>query len=137
MFRTGRDLPAVGHGRARERGSSMSEALLAMVIVSIALAGVAGVLGSNLKVNAHSQDLTSGARSLREVLASVDAQTYDALLAMNGNTFYDTRAAGNARFRVELTTAVAAVDMISIAAVLKDQRTGRELSRVASFRSRR
>jgi Tfp pilus assembly protein PilV len=137
MFRTRQDLPAGGHGRARERGSSMIEALLAMVIVSIALAGVAGVLGSNLKVNAHSQDLTTGSRFLQEVLASVDAQTYDALLAMNGNTFYDTGAAGNARFRVELTTAVSAVDMISIAAVLKDQRSGRELSRVASFRSKR
>ena len=132
-----RELPAAGPGRARERGSTMIEVLLAMVVVSIALAGVAGVLGSNLRVNAHSQELTSGSRFMQEVLASVDAQSYDALLAMNGNTFYDTGAVGNARFRVELTTAVSGIDMVSIQTVLRDQRTGHEISRVASFRSRR
>lgn len=137
MFLSRRRQEAASAAGRGERGSTMIEVLLAMVIVSIALAGVAGVLGSNLRVNARSQDLTSGSRFLQEVLASVDAQNYDALLAMNGNSFYDTGASGNARFRVELSTAVAAIDMVSIGAVLRDQRTGREIARVASYRSKR
>jgi Tfp pilus assembly protein PilV len=135
MFPWRRRQTEVAEGCAR--GSTRIGFLLAMVIVAIALAGVAGVLGSNLRVNARSQHLTSGSRFLQEVLASVDAQNYDALLAMNGNAFYDTGSSGNARFRVDLNTAVAAVDMVSIGAVLRDQRTGREISRVASFRSKR
>lgn len=123
--------------RSAEAGASFLEVLLAMVLVAIALASVAGSIGSNLKANARSQTITHGSRFLQEVLASIDMQTYDALLTMNGNIFYDTGVASSARLRVDYTAATIAVDLIEVTAVLRDQRTGRELTRVGLLRSRR
>jgi len=125
-------------GRTRtEGGNALIEVSMAMVLLAVSLTAAAGVLGSSLSTSSKSRQLNRGARFLEEVMSSVEAQSYDALLAMNGNTFFDGATAGQSMHRIELASAQASAGLIQVVLVLRNQTSGAELARVATMRSQR
>ncbi len=124
-------------GRTDEQGISLLEVLLAMVMIAVGLAAVAGVFGASLRSSTRSKELSQSARFLERVMAAVNAQSYDALLAMNGNVIYDGAKAEQSRFQAELSTRIAGVGMTEVVVVLRDHRDGREQARIGTLRSQR
>lgn len=122
--------------RRQDAGVSLVEVLLAMVMVAVGLSAVAGVFGASIKTGVRSKELSESARFLERVMASVNAQSYDALLAMNGNVIYDEADAAQSRFEAELSTKVAGVSLTEVVIVLRDRRDGREQGRIGTYRSR-
>lgn len=120
-----------------EGGNALIEISMAMVLLGVSLTAAAGVLGSSLSTSNRSRELNRGARFLEEVLSSVQAQSYDALLAMNGNTFFDSATPAQSMHRIELATTQASAGLIEVVLVLRHQTSGAELARIATVRSKR
>lgn len=123
--------------RDAQQGVSLLEVLLAMVLLSVGLAAVAGVFGATARTSDRSREMTRSTRFLEQVMASIEAQSYDAVLAMNGNTFRDGKDDASSLYTAKLSTTVAGVGLAQVAVVLTDLRTGREQARIGTYRSMR
>lgn len=110
---------------------------MAVILMAISLTAAAGVLGSSLTTGMRSQQINHGARFLEGVLSSLEAQPYDALLAMNGNVFYDNGTATRSQHRIELTTSVVGIGLIQLDLVMRQQAGGAEVAHIATLRSQR
>ena len=64
-------------------------------------------------------------------------QTFDNLLGMNGNSFFDQAKAANALFRIDMTATENTVDLLTVSLSLFDQKSGNLLSTFVTQRSRR
>lgn len=118
-------------------GFSLLEVLLATVLMAVALSAIAGSFTGSVHATSKSRELSQATRFVREVMASVDQQPYSDLLALNGDVYYDPPNQTIARFSVDLSVAVADIGLLELSAVLRDHRTGTELSRVVTHRSAR
>ncbi|MBL8732117.1 MAG: hypothetical protein JNN13_07085 [Planctomycetes bacterium] len=121
----------------RQAGNLLIEVALAMVLLGVGLTAVAGVLGSSLTASSQSKQLNHGARFLEAVLSSLDEQSNDALLAMNGNVFFDRPTAAESAHRVDLAATRSGVDGVDIVLVLRRLATGDEIARVGTYRTSR
>jgi hypothetical protein len=126
--------PTAGNAQS---GSFIVEAALATVLLAVSLFAVASTMSSSLATTARSKQINHGARFLEAVLASLEEQELDALLAMSGNVFHDRATPALASNRVELTTNRIGVDRVELLLVLREQRSGHETARIATVRSRR
>ncbi len=125
-----------GHRQGRA-GFTMVEVMVSAALLGILCMGLVGAFSSNFKAVSTSKNIVDGAAFLSTVMDSLEGQNYNALLAMNGNTFYDQAQVKDSRFRVDLTVSNVAVDLLMIRAVLTDLRANHELSRVVTYRSKR
>ena len=115
----------------------MVEIMVSAALLGILCMGLVGAFSSNFKAVSKSKNIVDGAAYLSTVMDSLEGQNFNALLAMNGNTFYDQAQVKDSRFRVDLTVSSVAVDLLMIRAVLTDLRANHELTRVVTYRSRR
>ena len=120
-----------------EGGFTMVEVMVSAALLGILCMGLVGAFSSNFKAVSKSKSLVDGAAFLSTVMDSLEGQDFDALLAMNGNTFYDQSTLKDSRFRVDLTVSNVAVGFLMIRAVLWDLRANHELTRIVTYRSRR
>jgi Tfp pilus assembly protein PilV len=128
-------------GRTRRtRGNSgltVLEVTIAFTIVSTVLLASGGAFSSTINATRNAQSRSRGSVFLDTVMEDLAAQSYDGLLAFNGNKIYDGPTAARSNYSVDITTFLSAVDLIQVQAVLKELRTNRELGRVTSLRTRR
>ena len=129
--------PLTDRDRDAARGFTLIEAVVVVVILAVIVLAVGASLTSSLSSTRRSSEMNHAARFLEETISSLDAQDYDALLAMNGNQIYDQPLAKDARYRIDLSVTVDAIDLLRVSGQLVDARTGRELTRVITYRSRR
>ena len=123
--------------RGHTRGLTVIEVTLALAILCAAVAASGSAFLSNLAAVRSARRANEGALFLETILQDLSAQPYDALLAFDGNTFYDRVSEDKSDYRVRLSVFASAVDLEQIRAVLSDLRTGREIGRVLTQRSRR
>jgi Tfp pilus assembly protein PilV len=120
-----------------EKGSMLIEVGIAVALLATGLTAVAGVLGTSMQNTTRSQQANTGARFLEGVLSSLDAQDNAAVLAMNGNVFFDRGTAAQSSHRVEVTATRVGISGVDVTLTLTRIDNGREVARVASFRAER
>jgi len=120
-----------------ERGSVLIEVGIAIALLATGLTAVAGVLGTSMQNSARSQQINTGTRFLEGVLSSLDAQDNSAVLAMNGNAFFDRGTQAQSSHRVDLTATRVGLSGINVVLVLTRLDTGVEVVRIATFRADR
>jgi hypothetical protein len=86
---------------------------------------------------ARSQQINTGTRFLEGVLSSLDAQDNSAVLAMNGNAFFDRGTQAQSSHRVHLTATRVGLSGINVVLALTRLDTGVEVARIATFRADR
>jgi len=100
-----------------ERGSVLIEVGIAIALLATGLTAVAGVLGTSMQNSARSQQINTGTRFLEGVLSSLDAQDNSAVLAMNGNAFFDRGTQAQSSHRVDLTATRVGLSGINVVLV--------------------
>jgi Tfp pilus assembly protein PilV len=120
-----------------EKGSMLIEVGIAVALLATGLTAVAGVLGTSMQNTTRSQQANTGARFLEGVLSSLDAQDNAAVLAMNGNVFFDRGTAAQSSHRVQVTATRVGISGVDVTLTLTRIDNGREVARVASFRAER
>lgn len=123
--------------RSRAAGLTILETTIAMAILFTALLASAQTMATSIAVVNDSQRLNRAAIFLETVMEDLSAQPYANLLAFDGNRLNERATAAASLYAVDLTVFQAAVDLVQVQAVLRDQRTNRELGRVSTLRSRR
>lgn len=123
--------------RRRVLGLSIVEVTIAIAILFTGLMAAARTLASSVNVVNDARRTGRAALFLETVMEDVAAQPYADLLALDGNQIADGDTAAESSFRATLTVFQSAVDLIQVEAVLADARTGREMGRVTTLRSRR
>jgi len=118
-------------------GLSIVEVTIALAIVATVLAGASGALLSNFASVRTADGLSSGAVFLESVLENLAAQSYDDLLAFDGDRLFDGESAARSRYTIDLSVFESEVDLLQIGAVLRERESGRELGRVTTLRSAR
>ena len=118
-------------------GLTVLEVTIAFTIVCTVLMASAGAFTSSLAAVRSAQTRSKGTVFMDTVMEDLSAQTYDSLLAFNGNKIYDQPTAARSHYSVDLSVFLAAVDLLQVQAVLKDLRTNKEIGRVTSLRTRR
>lgn len=131
-----RRLPEPRHD-AKQRGLTLVEVSIASVILTLALVSVASSFGSNATAVENARGVTRASQFLEEVLDSVTAQPFDNLTSLNGNRLYDHTTHGEARYRAEITVSLAAVDLYMVRVKLLANKSGNEITKVVTYRSRR
>lgn len=138
IMRRGSHDPPSHPPRARgQRGIALLEVALAGAILAFALVGVASSFGTNASAVDEARDLTRAGRFLEEVLDSISAQPYDNLPLLNGNTLYDRSSQSKAIYRIQVAVSEADVDLLKLRLVLSHIRSGNEVTRLVTYRSRR
>jgi Tfp pilus assembly protein PilV len=120
-----------------ERGSVLIEVGIAIALLATGLTAVAGVLSTSMQNGARSQQINTGTRFLEGVLSSLDAQDNSAVLAMNGNAFFDRGTQAQSSHRVHLTATRVGLSGINVVLVLTRLDAGVEVARIATFRADR
>ncbi|MCB9916752.1 MAG: hypothetical protein H6828_16650 [Planctomycetes bacterium] len=132
---TTRKLRRAPHGP--RLGLTLLEVTLAMGVLSVLLMGITAGFSIDLGSLGRAKRLTAGTALLQTVVEDLSAQSYDNLLALNGDQFFDGADADSSEYSVTLATFEADVDLLQVRAVLTDLDTGRELGRIVTQRSRR
>ena len=126
-----------GRQRSGARGFTLVESVLSTLVLAIAVLAVGSAFSSGLHATKYARELTHATWFLEETMASLDEQEYDNLLAMDGNVFIGAPNTLSAGFSISLVVSQFDVDIVQLVAVLNDRHNGREMTRVASYRSRR
>lgn len=131
-----------GNQEAAPRGRTQSgfttvEALIGALILTVSFLAVAGAFSTNLIGVGRAKSTQMAAAFLDATLDSVRGQSYDAVLAMNGNTFYDQLPAARSRFHTRLVVSTASPNLLQIDATLVDAKSGGIMTRVTTYRSKR
>jgi hypothetical protein len=113
------------------------EVTIAFTIVCTVLMASAGAFTSGLVAVRGAQARSRGTVFMETVMEDLSAQPYDSLLAFNGNRIYDAPTIARSNCSVDLSVFLAAVDLLQVEAILKDVRTGREIGRLSTLRTRR
>lgn len=111
-------------------------AIAAVIVATIMVVSNAAFL-SSFNATSQAEDQRGVARLLDTTLENLRAQSYDTLLALNGNIIFDGDGPNDSRAAVRIETFQADVDLIQIRAIATDVSTGREIGRVISQRSAR
>ncbi len=121
----------------RERGTTLIEIALAAAILTFALVGVASAFGSNASAVGEARGLTKATQFLEEIFDSVVAQSFDDVDSLNGNVLFDRLPSSQARYRIRVTVSQMSVDLKQVRLVLLDNRTGNQITKLVTYRSRR
>ena len=141
-----REARSVVAARARERvpavpssdgGFTMVEVAFAVGVLAFAMLALLGAFGTNFAAVEQAKATVRATRFLQETMASIDAQQFDDLPVLNGNVFYDNANSAIAVHAVTVNVTATAPNLLQVRAVLSATRTGRELARVVTLRSRR
>jgi Tfp pilus assembly protein PilV len=123
--------------RRRFSGLTVLEVTIAFTVVATILLAAAGSFSSSITAVKSAERRSRGSVFLETVMQDLSAQPYDNLLAFDGDHLIDGATAAQSSYAVDLTVFVAAVDLVEIQAVLRDQNAAREVCRVTTLRSRR
>lgn len=118
-------------------GLTILETVIAMAILFTALLASAQTMARSISVVNDAQRMNRASIFLETVMEDLAGQPYANLLAFDGNRINERATAAASMYAVELTVFQAAVDLVQVQAVLRDQRTNRELGRATTLRSRR
>lgn len=120
-----------------QSGFSLVEVVVSAFILATLFLSLACAFNSNLIAVDMAKDMTKATTFMENTLQSLSAQTYENLLAMNGNQFWDQPLAADSRYTIQLAVFNASPDLLQIRAVMTDMRTNMELARVVTHRSKR
>ena len=126
-----------GDGR-RSRGNSgltLIEVMFAIVVVSILMLATTAAFTSTMKGMRHADATTRASIFLQSTMEDLSAQSYAALLAMNGNTFYDDGVEADSNYEIDLAVFQSAVGLLQVSVSLSVVGDDRELARITTLRS--
>ncbi len=121
--------------RIRQAGLTLVEVIIAAGIIAVLLLASASAMGESVDSTTMSRELTQGAlflESVQEDLATVSAND---IMAMNGQRIFMTTPDAASKYRVEISTFLAAVGLVQVRLALHDNRTGRRVAAVSSLRA--
>lgn len=116
-------------------GLTMVELVIAAGIMAILLLASAGAMGESVDSTRMSRELTQGALFLESVQEDLTAVEPGDLLSMNGQQIFATEPRADAKYRIDITTFMAAINLVQIRLSLVDQATGRRVAAVNSLRA--
>jgi len=116
---------------------TLIEVTISLAIVSVLLLAALSAFGSSIRASSSARGTTDASIFLEATLENLAAQSFEGVLAMNGNRFFDGDDEDDSSYAVDLTTFQAAVDLLQIETTLVDLRTGRTIGRLATLRGRR
>lgn len=125
------------HTQRAQAGFSLVEALIATALLALTFLAFAGVSSSNVHSIAGAQSVTRAAMFGDELLNATEAQSTDALLAMNGNSFFDNTSALDSRFRATLSVEEVQVNLLSIAVQIENLQHTTPMVRLVTYRRQR
>ncbi|WP_145196790.1 hypothetical protein [Planctomycetes bacterium Poly30] len=111
------------------------ELVIAAGIMAVLLLASAGAMGESVDSTKLSRNLTQGALFLESVQEDLTAVASSDLLSMNGQQIFATEPRADAKYRVDITTFMASIDLVQIRLALIDQSTGRRVATVNSLRA--
>ena len=111
--------------------------MIAATILSLSLVAIAGNVSANLSAVSTVNRIDASTRFVSETLDSLGLQSFDNVLAMHGNSFFDKPTTATVRFRIDMDETENSVDLMTISLKLYDQKTGRLLSTLVTERRRR
>lgn len=123
--------------RRSRAGLSIVELTIAIAVLFTGLMATARTLASSITAVDAAQRTNRAAVFLETVMEDVAAQTYENLLALDGNSITDGATSQSSNYSVGLTVFQSAADLIQVEAQLSDLRTGKEIGRVTTLRARR
>lgn len=123
--------------KKRNQGITLVEVIISAALLAILFLALASSFGMNLKSVSTAKDMVQATLFLETTMQSLSAQSYDNLLAMNGNQFYSRTDATDSKYRIDLAVFTSQVDLLQVRAVLSDNKRNMELSRIMTNRSRR
>ena len=134
-----RTRPCAGRRRARKgsAGLTLIEVVVASAVVVIVVLGSSGAFMENLQGASSARKLTSATLYLDTVRENLTAQDPSALLAMNGNQFFDGADGASSEFRVDLTVFTTDVELLQLQLNLIELSSGRLLGSINALRSQR
>ena len=107
-----------------------------MILCCGLLAFGAGMMGSRyLDVEALKRS-TRVDRLLARTLDGISAYSFEAISEMDGRSILEKTTTGNSDYRVDLAVTPARDGLLKIRAILLDNRTSREVTRVVTWRGR-
>ncbi|MCC6405550.1 MAG: hypothetical protein IT453_00190 [Planctomycetes bacterium] len=116
---------------------TLVEAAIASTIIATVLIAAAAGFGASLKGVDRSKSISRATVFLETVLEDLSAQDYDALLALNGNQFFDQTNAADSKYGVTLTVFQAQLDLLQLRVVVRDLDTNDVIGSVTTQRCRR
>lgn len=119
------------------RGLTLVEVSIASTIVTTVLLASAMGFGASLKTVDRAKSLSRGVVYAETFLEDLSALDYDAVLALNGNQFFDQTTAAESKFGIALAVFEAELDLVQVRARLTDLDTGEVLGTLTTQRSRR
>lgn len=122
-------------GHVRQAGLTLVELIIASGIIAVLLLASASAMSESVDSTTMSRDLTQGALFLESVQEDLATVTANDIMAMNGQDIFMTLPAANSRYRVQVTTFLAAVDLVQVRLSLLDNRTGRQVAAVSTLRA--
>lgn len=123
--------PQRGRGRA-----ALVQVLLTVAVLTTALAHGAGRYGAAATNLSEMRRADRGQHLVHDTMEALAAYSFDTVSMMDGSSVMDKATPEASDFRVDLAVTPAADGMLTIKAVLKDNRTSRELSRLVTYRGR-
>ncbi len=130
-----RQLCRSGPSSLRQAGPSLVELIIAAGIIAVLMLASAAAMGESVDSTNMSRDLTQGALFLETVQEDLTAVASADILTLNGQQIFSNDDQATARFRVDITTFMAAIDLAQVRLTLVDQVTGRNVATVNSLRA--
>ncbi len=124
-------------GFERKRGFTLIEVVVSASLMSVFFLAMAGTFTSNFMAVEKARNLTNAASFLETTMENLHGQGYDQLLAMNGDVFYNGNGPGDSLFSAQLTVSPVSIGLVKVKLVLRELRTGREITRIVTYRSKR
>lgn len=125
------------HKNKKCRGLSLIEVMVCSCVVAILFLALSGAFSSNLMSISKSQKMIQGSVFLETTLESLEAQSFDGLLALNGNRFFDRATANASTYAVDLDVFFSGVDLLQMRATLVELNTNQEVAHIGCLRSQR
>ncbi len=125
--------------RASEEGRGrrvFSQVVFAMIACCALLTFGAGLLGSQYVDLEDLKRHTKVDSVLAKTLDGLSAYSFDSLAEMDGHSILENPHAGDSDYRVDLAVTPASNGLLKIRAILLDNRTSREVTRVVTWRGR-
>jgi prepilin-type N-terminal cleavage/methylation domain-containing protein len=118
-----------------QAGLTLVELIIAAGIIAVLLLASASALGESVDSTTMSRELTQGALFLESVQEDLATVSPNDILSMNGQQIFMTEPNADSKYRVEISTFLAAVDLVQVRLALLDNRTGRRVAAVSSLRA--
>lgn len=120
-----------------ERGFTVLEAAVASVLLAVSFLAMAGTFSSGMTSMSRAKGYDRGAVFLQETMSSIAGQSFDAVVALNGNRIFNTARPADASLRIDLAVTPVATNLVAVSAELWDVRRSQRVARVATLRCRR